>query len=70
MVRYVFLGFALLSLGFLILQLWTGKVYIRKKFVGTRQTAPSDFWLSAAIGVAFFIIGLATFLYMTFHSIN
>jgi hypothetical protein len=71
MARYVFLGFAILSICFLVHLLWTGRVYARGgRLIGTRQTAPGDFWLAVAISIAFFIIGLVTFLYMCFHSIN
>jgi hypothetical protein len=71
MARYVFLGFAILSLGFLAHLLWTGRIYARGgRLIGTRQTAPGDFWLRVAIGIAFFVIGLVTFFYMRRHSIR
>jgi hypothetical protein len=71
MVKYVFLALAISGIASLVRLFWTGRVYARRgRFIGTRQTAPVDFWLAVAISMAFFIIGLVTFLYMYSHSIN
>lgn len=62
---------AILSLGMSVYLLWTGRVYGRGgRLIGTRKTAPGDFWLATATCAAGFVIWLATFLYMCLHSIR
>ena len=71
MTRCVFLALAIFGVASLARLFWTGRVYgISKHLIGTRQTAPGDFWLAVTISIACFIIGLVTFLYMYLHHIT